>query len=500
MRMLLVQPPQGTRFGFSRILTGEPLGLECVGGAVRSRGFEAEIVDMRLDTWEALERALDDPPAALGISCAFTTDVYPTREVARFVKERWPAMPVVVGGHHASLVPDDFLYPHSDVDAIAVGEGEMTAIGIMDALRQGATIDPVPGVLTQANRGAGFQDRPFTRELDELPGPDRSLSERYRRWYHHGPNVRSAFVETSRGCPFDCNFCSVWVFYKRRAGRRSPAAIVRELEGLKEETVMFTDDIAFLNHESYQELGERLKASGVRKSFSCETRCDLVVRYRDLFARWREVGLKSVFLGVEKIDDEGLASIRKRTKGGSNTNVEAIRTLRDVGITPLTIFITDPAWDEDDFDRLEGFIERLELPSAAFTIMTPLPGTEIYEQRKQEIVNHDYTLYDVVHAVVPTRLPLERFYERFARLHRYTTRDLRPSWAMVRRAAQLALAGDLWVIRKTAGAIAEMRDPKAYLKPPVRVRAPRRGGPFTPGSASPHGLRRRSAGSPAPGT
>ncbi len=475
MRMVLVQPPQGTHFGFSRILTGEPLGLECVGGAVRSRGYDAEIVDMRLDSWETFDRALDDPAAVLGISCAFTTDVYPTWEVARFVKERWPELPIVVGGHHASLVPQDFLYPGSHVDAVAVGEGELTAIGIMDAVRQGTPIDSVAGVLTHANKGNGFQARPFTRELDELPEPDRSLTARYRRWYHHGPHPRSAFVETSRGCPFDCNFCSVWVFYNRRAGRRSPAAITRELEGMSEETVMFTDDIAFLNHEAYKELGERIIASGIKKSFSCETRCDLIVKYRDLFAMWREAGLRSVFLGVEKIDDEGLASVRKRTKGGSNTNVEAIRTLRDVGITPLTIFITDPQWGEDDFDRLEAFIEGMELPSAAFTIMTPLPGTEMYEQRKQEIVNHDYGYYDVVHTIVPTKLPLERFYERFAQLHRYVARDLRPTWAMARRAAQLALSGDLWVVRRVAGAVAEMRDPKAYLKPPKRVRAPHRG-------------------------
>jgi len=84
--MLLVQPPQGTRFGLSRILTGEPLGLECVGGAVRSRGYDAEVVDLRLDSWTALDRAVDDPPAAVGISCAFTTDVYPSIEVARILK------------------------------------------------------------------------------------------------------------------------------------------------------------------------------------------------------------------------------------------------------------------------------------------------------------------------------------------------------------------------------------------------------------------------------
>ncbi len=414
MRMLLVQPPQGTRFGLSRILTGEPLGLECVGGAVRSRGYDAEVVDLRLDSWTALDRAVDDPPAAVGISCAFTTDVYPSLEVARFLKERSPELPVVVGGHHASLVPDDFLCPGSGVDAVAVGEGEWTGVGVMDALRKGEPLESVPGLLTAANKGNGFKPRPFTRELDELPTPDRALTARYRNRYHHGLVPRSASVETSRGCPFDCNFCSVWVFYERRAGRRSPPSIVRELQGLEEDHVFFTDDIAFLNHDSYRELGERIEASGLKKTYACETRSDLVVRYRDLFARWSRVGLRTIFLGIERIDDAGLDAVRKRTKGGSNANVEAIRILREEGIIPMTTFITDPA--------------------------------------------------------------LERFYERVARLYANTLRDTRPSWAMVRRGVKLALGGNLWCMRRVYAAVKDVRTPSAYLEPPVRVRAPRRKG------------------------
>src|SRR5207247_1960639 len=248
MRILLVQPPQGTRFGLSRILTGEPLGLECVGGAVRSRGYDAEVVDLRLDSWDALDRALDHPPAAVGVSCAFTTDVYPSLEIARFLKDRWPALPVVVGGHHASLVPEDFLCSGSGVDAVAIGEGEWTSVGIMDALRDGQPLETVPGVLTSANQGKGngFRPRPFTREL-----------------------------------------------------------------------------------------GERIEAEGLRKTYACETRCDLVVRYRDLFARWSRAGLRTIFLGIERIDDAGLDAVRKRTKGGSSTNVQAIHILREEGITPM---------------------------------------------------------------------------------------------------------------------------------------------------------------------
>ncbi|PYQ22884.1 MAG: hopanoid C-3 methylase HpnR [Acidobacteria bacterium] len=476
MRMLLVQPPQGTRFGLSRILTGEPLGLECVGGAVRSRGYDAELVDLRLDSWEALDRALDDPPAAAGISCAFTTDVYPSLEVARFLKERCPALPVVVGGHHASLVPDDFLRPGSGVDAVAIGEGEWAGVGAMDALKEGQPLETVPGLMTLANKDNGFKPRPFTRELDRLPTADRSLTARYRHRYHHGLVPRSASVETSRGCPFDCNFCSVWVFYERRAGRRSPRSIVEELKRLEEDHVFFTDDIAFLNYDSYRELGERIEAEGLQKTYACETRSDLVVRYRDLFARWSRVGLRTIFLGIERIDDAGLDAVRKRTKGGSSTNVEAIRILREEGIIPMTTFITDPAWAEEDFDRLEEFIDRLRLPNASFSILTPLPGTELYNARRGELVTEDYGYYDILHAVLPTRLPVKRFYERVARLYGNTLRDTRPSWAMVRRAVKLALGGNLWCMRRVFLAVNELRTPSAYLEPPVRVRAPRRGG------------------------
>ncbi len=474
MRMLLVQPPQGTTFGLTRIMTGEPLGLECVGGALRARGHEAELLDLRLDTWEALDRALDDPPAAVGVSCSFSTDVYATLEIARFVKERWPELPIVVGGHHASLLPQDFLFSDSGADGIVVGEGEWTGVDLMEALRQGTPIDAVQGLLTRANHLGGFRRRPFVRSLDDLPGPDRSLTARHRDRYHTGLMTRSASIETSRGCPFDCNFCSVWVFFERRAIKRSAECIVRELERMSEGYAFITDDLAFLDYDTYRELGERIEACGIRKMYSCETRSDLIVRHRDLLPRWRAVGMDTIFLGIEKIDDAGLAAVRKRTKGGSSTNVEAIRILRGEGIQPMTMFITDPAWGEEDFDRLEEFVSRLELPNPGFSVLTPLPGTELYEARKNDLVTRDYGYFDVIHAVVPTRLPLERFYERFARLYDNAVKDTRPSFAMLRHAAALALSGGFWCMRKVYGAVREMRDPAAYLRPPVRVRAPRR--------------------------
>jgi radical SAM superfamily enzyme YgiQ (UPF0313 family) len=467
MRLLLIQPPQGTRFGFTRILMVEPLGLECLGSALKLHGHDVSLMDLRLDRRSALQSALTSRrPDAVGISCGFTTDVYSTLWTARAVKETIPGTPVFVGGHHASLIPGDFLFPGSPVDAVVIGEGEWTGLELADALERHDDPASVPGVLTLENRNGGYKQRIHSTSLDDLPLPDRRLTLRYRSRYHHAFDTPSACVETSRGCPFDCNFCSIWVFYQRRARRRSPERIVEDLEqvrALGEDRVFFTDDIAFLQHDAYEELGLRIKEAGLKHLYSCETRADLVVRYRDLFGLWREAGLKTVFLGIEKVDDSGLESIRKRTKGGSATNLEAIEILKSHHITPMTSLITDPAWGEEDFDRLEEFLKLADIPCPTFTILTPLPGTELWESRKHELITDDYSLFDVMHLVLPSTLPPERFYERFAELYCRVDQTARLTWPAIRNLTKLLLRGKSFAVRRVLKAARELRDPRAFI-------------------------------------
>jgi len=470
MRLLLVQPPQGTRFGFTRILLVEPLGLECLGGALALHDHEVTLLDLRLDGPSALRSALTTrPPGAVGISCGFTTDVYSTLWTARAVRDAAPDMPVIVGGHHASLVPGDFLFDGSPVDAVVIGEGEWTMLELADALERGDDPASVPGVLTLENREHGYQPRIHPTSLDDLPLPDRRLTVRYRRRYHHAFDTPSACVETSRGCPFDCNFCSIWVFYQRRARRRSPERIVADLEqvrALGEDRVFFTDDIAFLQHDAYERLALGIRDAGLKHLYSCETRADLIVRYRDLFRLWREVGLKTVFLGIEKVDDDGLDAIRKRTKGGAATNLEAIEILRSNGITPMTSLITDPGWGEEEFDRLEEFLSLLDLPCPTFTVLTPLPGTELWESRKGELITDDYTLFDVMHLVLPSKLPPERFYERFAGLYCHVDKNARFTWPAVRNLTRLVLQGKGFAVRRVLTAARELRSAASFLAHP----------------------------------
>jgi magnesium-protoporphyrin IX monomethyl ester (oxidative) cyclase len=470
MRVTLVQPPQGTRFGFTRILMVEPLGLECVGAALQLHQHQVHLLDLRLESVGVLVSELRDfRPGGVGISCGFTTDVYSTLRVARLVKDQLPSATVFVGGHHASLIPGDFLFPGSPVDAVVIGEGEWAGLELVDALERNQDPATVPAVATLANMTGGVLHRAHSNSLDDLPLPDRQLTRRYRRRYHHAFDTPSACVETSRGCPFDCNFCSIWVFYQRRARRRSPERIVEDLAQVRamgEERVFFTDDIAFLQHDAYEEMAHQIRAAGIHLLYSCETRADLVVRYRDLFGLWKQIGMKTIFLGIEKVDDSGLDAVRKRTKGGAATNLEAIDILRQQGITPMTSLITDPAWGEEDFDRLEEFVRLAKLPCPTFTVLTPLPGTELWELTKSQITTTDYNLFDVMHLVLPAKLPPERFFQRLARLYCLMDETTKLSWAAVRKLTALVLEGKSFAVRRVLSASREMRNPKAYLQYP----------------------------------
>jgi radical SAM superfamily enzyme YgiQ (UPF0313 family) len=476
MRITLIQPPQGSRFGFTNVLRVEPLGLECVGAALRRRDHDVNLIDLRLDDRKKLWSHLRSwRPRGVGISCGFTSDVYTSLETARLVREALPDATVFVGGHHASLVPGDFLFPGSPVEAVVVGEGEPTGPELADVLECGGDPGTVGGVMTLANRAGGFSPRAGSDAMDSWPLPARDLTHRYRDRYHHGFSAPSACVETSRGCPFDCNFCSIWVFYERRARRFSLDRVMDDLSEIKrlgQKHVFFTDDIAFIDHNFYGQLADQVGRAGLRMNFICETRADLVVRYRDLFKQWREVGMETIFLGIEKIDDAGLDAVRKRTKGGVGTNLEAIEILRTCGITPMTSFIIDPSWGEEDFDRLEAFVKAAKLPNPTFTILTPLPGTELWESLKSKLTTHDYSYFDVIHLVLPPRLGEKRFYERFARLYRLADVRTYVSAAALMELAKQTLRGQAWVARRVFGAVRDLQAPARYLAYPGSIPKP----------------------------
>jgi radical SAM superfamily enzyme YgiQ (UPF0313 family) len=187
--------------------------------------------------------------------------------------------------------------------------------------------------------------------------------------------------------------------------------VVRELSQIESRDVFFTDDNALAEPSRMEKLCEEIKKVGLRKRYLMQLRADSIVKCRNILAKWRDIGLETVFVGFESITQRGLDELGKRLQVGQVE--EAIKTLRDLGISVMASFIVRPDFGREDFAALRRFVRRMRLPMPVFSILTPLPGTALYEERSQEITTHNYELYDLLHAVLPTWLGLKKFYRQY---------------------------------------------------------------------------------------
>jgi len=417
MKVCFLKAPIGGIIGLEMITFVEPLGLECVAGALEPEGHDCSIVDLRIDgTERGMARAQAFGPDIVGLQCNFTTERYRALRLARAVKKEIPGALVVMGGHDVSRDPDWFLKP--GIDVLAVGDGEEIMPDLVAAHEEGRDLEAVPGLILNLPSGpVATGPAPARRNIDELPLPARHLVQEYAGEYYINFRRPLALLETARGCPFKCNFCSVWKFHGSTFREKSPQRVVEELSQIEAPNIFITDDVFWLNVKRGWELAEALKASGIRKHYTIQTRSDIICKFPDLIEAWKECGRMTIFLGLEKVDDEGLASVNKSNTAEQNDCAIEILQDLDVGYTPN--FIIDPSWNRGDFDKLKRWIDRTGAYNSGFTVLTPLPGTDLWNDVEKDVVTEDWELFDIAHTVLPTRLPLEEFYREYAGLWRH---------------------------------------------------------------------------------
>ena len=198
----------------------EPLGLEYLGGAIADIA-DVRIHDMRVDPTPLSDVLRDFVPDLVGLRQNYMVDADSVKEVAREVKHIASDIPVVVGGHHVSLCPEDAFSP--DVDAIVVGEGEWTFRRMVQQLQASSSLD---GVDVIHRTRSGEYDRSNVRviaksslkqfdspTMNERPQPAGHLVDRYRPDYYFLYHERPYSIEMARGCIYRCNFCSVHEFF-----------------------------------------------------------------------------------------------------------------------------------------------------------------------------------------------------------------------------------------------------------------------------------------------
>ena len=410
MRLLAVHP--GPLLYTKVFLRLEPLGLELVAAAARCAGHTVRLIDLQVEDHRAYFRLLRVwRPDVVVFSCNYLSNVPEIVDLAKATKARFPQTFVCVGGHSASFTATALIeHGEGAIDCVLKGEGEAGMPLMLAAIETGTDVTAVPGAVTAVSEGPPPS---FVHSLDDLM-PARDLL-RHRRKYFLGTLDPCASIEFSRGCPWDCSFCSAWTFYGRSYRLVSPECALEDLRSIREPGVFIVDDVAFIHERHGIEIAEAIIRAGIRKEYYLETRSDVLLRNSEVFRLWKRIGLKTMFLGLEAIDEEGLRKYRKRV--ALDRNLEAVEFARSLGINVAINLIADPDWDHERFRIVRDWC--LEMPDVInISVNTPYPGTESWLTDGRRLETRDYRLFDIQHAVLPTRLPLAEFYQELVTTQR----------------------------------------------------------------------------------
>jgi radical SAM superfamily enzyme YgiQ (UPF0313 family) len=415
MKVLLIEPPLSPFDITTKIFfMPPPYHLEILAGKLVSN-HDVHILDMRID--EDLDTELTKfRPDIVGCSCV-AANSHLVKQVLRRVKELSPTTVTIVGGHHPSLMPEDC--NEAFIDVVVIGEGEETLYAVAKACESKQGWEGIQGIAYRTE-DAEFRINPNRElmDLNKLPKAARGVTQLYRdkRLYFRGNWRPLDCTITSRGCPNKCTFCGLWKINRGKYRARDARLIADELDSITTPNIMFIDDNSLDHIENALALAQEIKRRGIKKRYELYGRVDTVARRPDLVEKWREVGMELLLLGLEACDDQTLKEMKKRTSIEMNRRAIEICHANDVEVAAY--LIVDPAFDHEDFRHLSEYVEQNNLTHPVFTILSPFPGTDLYNMVKKTFITEGFELLDFFHTVLPTKLPLDEFYEEFLGLYR----------------------------------------------------------------------------------
>ena len=368
MKIAFIEPASAEANVYSKL--GMPLlGPIYLGTILRDRGHQVDVYNEDIYRPDYSRLSAD----VIGISI-LTSTAKRGYEIAR----RFPREKVIIGGVHASLLPEESL---EFARQVVVGEAE----------------EVIAGVVEGSIKDAVVQGRPV-QDLDKLPYPDFSLVKGY--------NKTSSFsmpVSTSRGCPFDCTFCSVTKVFGREYRFRTAENVMNELSSRKASSFFFCDDNFTAHPQRTRSLLALMLKSKIRR-WSCQVRCD-AAKDDELLGMMATAGCSVVCVGFESVNHRTLQVYHK--KQTLDDIINAIRSFHRKKIKIHGMFILGS--DEDSvntvWDTLRFAIKQ-KIDTIQMAILTPFPGTKIYENLKEEkrIFSQDWSLYDGQHVVFRPKL------------------------------------------------------------------------------------------------
>ena len=382
MKVVLVQPSGNSLFRVP------PLGLGHLAAVLENRGFEVNIIDLNVESSTVLERVLSrERPGVVGVSCAIGNAREALTVVGR-VKTLFPECFVVVGGPYASIMGEMMLVRHRQIDATVVGEGEVTLVELSERLQNKQSVSHVNGLIFRDGskiRSNSARD-PF-EVLDSLPFPAREKLPMKL----YGENAGVLF--TSRGCPYQCAFCSRSVFGRRWRGH-SPEYVLTEIEHLRKHYgvsgLSFLDD----NFTFDLDRAEKILDGIIENEWNLDLyfwngiRVDSVTE--GLLRKMKKAGCTAINYGVESADTEVLTRIKKGIT--LDQAQEAIKLTRETGIkTNVFLMIGNPGDTAEVADKIKNFVELVKVDGVHLSLATPIPGTEFWSwaNKNDHWLGHD---------------------------------------------------------------------------------------------------------------
>jgi radical SAM superfamily enzyme YgiQ (UPF0313 family) len=385
-----------------------PLSLTYLAGALKKAGIDVRILDFLVTQYhpKKLKREVEEyRPQLVGITCV--TLNYPiARRMLKVCKAFDSNILTVIGGPHVTFALEETLLSSPWIDAIVIGEGERTLVELARAVAEGESTHNVPGVAF-ADGGMVVKTTPRSviENLDELPLPARELLPMARYRALDAPCT----VITSRGCPYSCIFCSGHRMFGPKVRFRSPNLVVDEIEKLQRDfglaKINIVDDTFTLNHNHTRAVCEEILRRNLKIKWSVFARVDRISS--ELAQLMNRAGCEWVLFGVESADEAILKTIRKRI---TPDEVRCgVKIAAEAGIKVFNSFILGlPGESRETARKSLAFGDELYQKYGAkygFHMLTPIPGTELYERAKDygiRILSRNWARYNANEAITET--------------------------------------------------------------------------------------------------
>lgn len=417
-KVLLIQPPWCILQGIKSETAS--LGLASLAAVLENRGHQVLIFngepphngikgnehvvsdindyiaahDLNNPVWDRFKNTVRSfRPDIAGIS--IWTGAYKAGlNVAKICKAHNKGMPVVAGGPHPTLAAQEMLEDNPEIDFIVAQEGEETMPDLVSSLQNGPTLDKVAGIYYRDNgRVVKNQGRPFIEDLDRLPFASFQNVLDYERY---SPDAFASII-TSRGCPYFCSYCASYHLWSRKVRFRSPKNVVDEIQERMEifgtTNFRFNDDTFVLKKERVFAICGLILSRRLNIRWQCDARVDLLDKA--LLKIMKKAGCHQINLGVESADSGILSRINKDIT--LNQARGSVKLARSLGIDIAIYFMLGfPDETKEQAASTIRLMRELNPHVPIYSLVTPYPGTEIYEYSKKNGLlpsTKDWSLY-----------------------------------------------------------------------------------------------------------